>query len=237
MSVLNASFPSSAPPASAPPHVQASSVYLLPSFVYVPYLPRVSFEAATALVKGYLLPEKLHPMNEGLSPVHKDRLVRRDAYRPLLPGVRDVRDVLVLICGHGGRDMRCGVMGPALRAEFETQLPRRGIDVLRGAVPAEAAPALPGSGNGEAASPTTARVGLISHIGGHKFAGNIIVYLPPHLRAPDGRPHPLAGHGIWYGRVEPKHAEGIVEETILRGNIIADKFRGAIKRDGEILRL
>lgn len=237
VSVLNASFPSSTPPASAPPHVQASSVYLLPSFVYVPYLPRVSFEAATALVKGYLLPEKLHPMNEGLSPVHKDRLVRRDAYRPLLPGVRDVRDVLVLICGHGGRDMRCGVMGPALRAEFEAQLPRLGVDVLQGPVPAEAAPALPGAVDGEAVPSTTARVGLISHIGGHKFAGNVIVYLPPHLRTKDGQPHPLAGHGIWYGRIEPKHVEGIVEETILRGNVIADKFRGAIKRDGEILRL
>lgn len=238
MSVLNASFPSSAPPASAPPHVQASSAYLLPSFLYVPYLPRISFEAATALVKGYLLPEKLHPLNEGLSPVHRDRLLRSDAYRPLLPGVREVRDILVLVCGHGGRDMRCGVMGPVLRAEFEAQLPRRGVDVLRGPVPTEATPALPGAVDETAdAPPPTARVGLISHIGGHKFAGNVIVYLPPHLRAHDGRPHPLAGHGIWYGRVEPKHVEGIVEETILKGNVIADKFRGAIKRDGEILRL
>ena len=79
------------------------SAYLLPSFKYVPFLPRVSFDAVQALVRGYLLPERLHPMHDGLSPIHRDRLLRKDAYRHLLSGVCDVADVLVLICGHGGR--------------------------------------------------------------------------------------------------------------------------------------
>ena len=84
-----------------------------------------------------------------------------------------------------------------------------------------------------------ARVGLISHIGGHKFAGNVIVYIPPGLKSYDDSdvPHPLAGHGIWYGRVEPKHVEGIVQETIKKGNVIKELFRGGIKQGGEILRL
>jgi hypothetical protein len=233
ISVLNSSFPSSV---SERPEVQTTSAYLLPSFKYVPFLPRVSFDSVQALVKGYLLPEKLHPMHDGLSPIHKDRLTKEEAYQHLLYGVRDVTDVLVLVCGHGGRDMRCGVMGPVLQQEFERQLPNAGFEVMKGPMIDESAPAPALSGT-TGDSPSTARVGLISHIGGHKFAGNIIIYLPPTLHTKDKKPHPLAGHGIWYGRIEPKHVEGVIKETILNGNVVTDHFRGAIKQSGEILRL
>ncbi|KXJ93267.1 Sucraseferredoxin-like protein [Microdochium bolleyi] len=233
VSVLNSSFPSSI---SRRPEVQTTSAFLFPSFKHVPFLPRVSFDSVQALVKGYLLPEKLHPMHDGLSPIHRDRLLRKDAYRHMLHGVRDVTDVVVLICGHGGRDMRCGVMGPVLRAEFERQLPRAGVDVVRGPVTDESvlAPPLPGVVD---EPPRTARVGLISHIGGHKFAGNVIVYIPPSWKNTAGSPHPLAGHGVWYGRIEPKHVEGVVNETIIKGTVVADHFRGAIKQNGEMIRL
>ncbi|KAH8177346.1 sucrase/ferredoxin-like domain-containing protein [Sarocladium implicatum] len=229
---LNSSFQSSIPPRT---EVQSTSAYLLPSFKYVPYLPRVSFDSVEALAKGYLLPEKLHSAHDGLSPIHRDRLTRKESYQSLLPGVKDVEDVLVLICGHGGRDMRCGVMGTALRTEFEDKLSQQSYNVLQG-------PVVVGQGSAEriegggGESGQTARVGLISHIGGHKFAGNVIVYLPRSLQS-QGKPHPLAGHGIWYGRVEPKHVEGIISETISGGKIIADMFRGGIDQDRQILRL
>ncbi|KAK4191364.1 Sucrase/ferredoxin-like-domain-containing protein [Podospora australis] len=236
ISVLNSSFPSSpggAMPQSPSPDLQTTSVYLLPEFKYVPFLPRVSFEHAKALVKGYLLPEKLHQFHKGLSPVHRDRLLRAPAYQEALVGVKDVDEVVVLICGHGGRDVRCGIYGPLLRGEFEKRLPEQGLEVLTGpVVPAEeGAKALRGE------KKTGARIGLISHIGGHKFAGNVIVYLPPNFKTEDGEKHPLAGHGIWYGRVEPKHVEGIVAETIRKGKVIEELFRGGVKQDGEILRL
>ncbi|KAH9904665.1 Sucraseferredoxin-like protein [Xylariomycetidae sp. FL2044] len=234
ISVLNSSFPSSI---SRRPEVQTTSAYLLPSFKYVPFLPRVSFDSVQALVKGYLLPEKLHPMNDGLPPIHKDRLLRKEAYQHMLYGVRDVDHVLVLVCGHGGRDMRCGVLGPVLEAEFERQLPGAGLEVTHGPVVDESVSAPPLPGTPIAGVVSTARVGLISHIGGHKFAGNIIIYLPPTMENSAGNPHPLAGHGIWYGRIEPKHVEGVIRETIVKGNIIADHFRGAIKQqDREIIR-
>ncbi|KAI1469712.1 FMI1 protein [Daldinia caldariorum] len=236
VSVINSSFPSAI---SRRPEVQTTSVYLVPSFKYIPFLPRVSFDSVEALVKGYLLPEKLHPMNEGLSPIHKDRLSRKEAYQRLLYGVRDVEDILVLICGHGERDARCGIYGPVLQEEFEKQLPRAGIDVLHGPAINESvsAPPLPGSTTTGTETPRTARVGQISHIGGHKFAGNVIVYLPPTLKNNAGNPHPLAGHGIWYGRIEPKHVEGVIKETIVNGNIIMDHFRGGINQNSELLRL
>ncbi|KAK4159354.1 Sucrase/ferredoxin-like-domain-containing protein [Cladorrhinum sp. PSN259] len=210
ISVLNASFPSSPAPKSRP-ELQTTSAYLLPDFKYVPFLPRVSFDSVEALVKGYLLPEKLNPMHDGLSPIHRDRLLRQPAYQNILYGVKDVEDVVVLICGHGGRDQRCGIYGPLLRGEFEKRLPEQGLDVLTGPVEVKEEE-LKALGEGKSAkekSKPTARVGLISHIGGHKFAGNVIIYLPPGLKIDTGEPHPLRGHGIWYGRVEPRHVEGI----------------------------
>ncbi|KIX99341.1 uncharacterized protein Z520_04917 [Fonsecaea multimorphosa CBS 102226] len=99
-------------------------------------------------------------------------------------------------------------------------------------------------------------VGMISHVGGHKWAGNVIVYIPPtfttrsdhHPPPPSSDnmsqrasgvppPHPLAGMGIWYGRVEPRHVEGIIEQTVVQGKVIEELFRGGISATGEILRL
>jgi (2Fe-2S) ferredoxin len=233
ISVLNSSFSSSLPHRS---ELQTTSAYLFPSFKYVPFLPRVSFDSVEALVKGYLLPEKLHPMHDGLSPIHKDRLLRKPAYRSLLWGVQDVDDIMVLICGHGGRDQRCGIFGPVLQREFEVRFPEAGVEVLAGPVEAE----VPNTGRVEGAGSgrlLSARVGLISHIGGHKFAGNVIIYIPPNITKEDGRAHPLAGTGVWYGRVEPRHVQGLVQETILRGSVITELFRGGIRQDGQLLRL
>jgi hypothetical protein len=241
VSVLNSSFPSSVPPR---PEVQSTSAYLLPSFKYVPFLPRVSFDSVRALAKAYIMPETLHRAHDGLSPIHRDRLMREPAYASLLPSVRDVDEILVLVCGHGGRDARCGVMGPVLRREFEEKLAATDVfEVRRGPVQVdtfwedmerigeEESRNAPGG-----ASKIGTRVGLISHIGGHKFAGNIIIYLPPNFKY-DGKQHPLAGHGIWYGRVEPKHVEGIVQETIIKGNVVEDLFRGGIDSSRRILRI
>jgi hypothetical protein len=188
-------------------------------------------------VKGYLLPTKLHPANDTLSPIHKDRLTRSEDHGKIIPGVQDVNDVLVLICGHGGRDIRCGILGPLLREEFERQLPRDGFQVLKEAVNIGGSQQLDLLEAKNTSSNRTARVGLISHIGGHKYAGNVILYIPPGAKTADGRKSELAGCGIWYGRVEPKHIEGIVKETILGGRVIADLFRGGIRQGGEILRL
>ena len=130
-------------------------------------------------------------------------------------------------------------MGPVLREEFERQLPGEGFEVLKG--PIEASPNVKeellledGQDQKEGKG---ARVGLISHIGGHKFAGNVILYFPPGMKGKDGKEHDLVGCGIWYGRVEPKHVEGILKETVADGRVIEELFRGGIRQGGEILRL
>lgn len=117
-------------------------------------------------------------------------------------------------------------------AEFEEKLERQNIQVLR-----EAPPVLAQVEAREAETSTrgylpAARVGMISHVGGHKFAGNVIIYIPPSFES-----NALAGKGIWYGRVEPQHVEGIVAKTILDGKVIKDHFRGGIGHGGEVLRM
>ena len=128
----------------------------------------------------------------------------------------------ILICGHNSRDSRCGILGPLLRAEFESCL--RGRKQPDGSLERQAFDRALGPqdeiGN--------TNVALISHIGGHAFAGNVIVYLPPGLLLRNGQVSPLAGMGIWYGRVEPRHVWGIME-TVQRGEVIKELLRGIHK--------
>lgn len=142
----------------------------------------------------------------------------------------------ILICSHKSRDTRCGVLGPLLASEFARQLPAH----LR---PKD-----------NSTSPDGIRVAMISHVGGHKWAGNVIVYIPPgwprSAAAPEGSEvpaeaatdgdtaeSPLAGMGVWYGRVEPRHVEGIVRQTVLGGKVIQDLCRGVVDQNGRMTRI
>ncbi|KAF8252123.1 hypothetical protein K440DRAFT_608786 [Wilcoxina mikolae CBS 423.85] len=111
-------------------------------------------------------------------------------------------DYLILICSHHRRDARCGISAPILRKEFEKHL--RLLNLWRDL-------------NDE--RPGGARVVFINHIGGHKYAANVILY-----RKADGQ-------GIWLARVAPKHVEGIVKYTLLQGKIVyPDMMRGGFNR-------
>lgn len=163
-------------------------------------------------------------MQEASLPEEKRaQLTRAPHLASQFPAAVDIHhSPVVLICGHGGRDMRCGIMAPVLQSEFARVLGRGGFST---------------DNSNTIDSLDNAHIGLISHVGGHKYAGNVIVYIPPEMKMRDSTPNPLAGKGIWYGRVEPKHVEGIVEETLLGGKVVTDHFRGGIGRNGEILRL
>lgn len=76
--------------------------------------------------------------------------------------------VTFLICSHKLRDKRCGIAGPILAREIDR--------VVSHSYSSEA-------------PPTPMHTIQVSHIGGHKFAGNVIVYPT----------------GVWYGRVLPCH--------------------------------
>ncbi|KAJ5674821.1 uncharacterized protein N7477_004755 [Penicillium maclennaniae] len=206
-----------------------ASAFLFPGFKYIPSIPVEILSSPdttdlTTFVRGFLLPERLHKMHSSLPETKRTEMTRASNLASKFEVLDIKHSPTVLICGHGGRDKRCGVMAPVLEAEFQRILQSRGF--------------ISAGHAGTVDGPDHANIGLISHIGGHKYAGNIIVYIPPEMTVGDqAEPHPLAGKGIWYGRVEPKHVHGIVEETILGGKVVKDHFRGGIDRDGEILRL
>ncbi|KAL8770401.1 MAG: hypothetical protein Q9209_003827 [Squamulea sp. 1 TL-2023] len=184
-----------------------TSLKLFPHFLHFPHIQNTpthrSYFAST-----YLGDQSIRPLLTPSTP-------------PNFVHPQPITKPTILICSHGSRDMRCGVLGPLLYDKFLEYI-----------------------------EPESCDVGMISHVGGHAFAGNVIVYLPPgHTIAADagdqktGKPgnietltknrliSPLAHMGIWYGRVGPEHVRSIVEETVLKGNIIGELWRGGLDMD------
>ena len=86
---------------------------------------------------------------------------------------------------------RCGYCGPILAKLFTQQVAARG---LAGAV----------------------TVRRTSHVGGHEYAGNVIVY----------------PEGDWYGYVTPADVDRILEQHVLGGEIVDDRWRGRMGLKG-----
>lgn len=225
--------------------------------------PGHSHNNARTLIRSSLLPEKdrLNKVYNTLSESERTSKSRDPSLAASLDAT-PIQVPTILICSHGQRDHRCGVLGPLLHDEFARYISSRttsSYDEEAGSMRIRAAatgafvasaPASPSSDSPgrRPGSEIPVNIGMISHIGGHKWAGNVIMYIPPGmqmqmqmqspLHVADGpRPHPLAGKGIWYGRVEPRHVEGIIEQTLVRGNVIRELFRGGLSAQGEVLRL
>jgi hypothetical protein len=91
----------------------------------------------------------------------------------------------IFVCIHRQRDERCGVCGPPLITQFNTALAERGLNdqvTVRGS----------------------------SHIGGHRFAGNVLIY----------------PGGDWYGRVTPADVARILDQHVINGQPVGDLWRG-----------
>lgn len=200
-----------------------TSVLIFPNQVCVPRIP-YSPKTHEMFVNQFLLGRMAFARYEFARRAARDLFARSgekvpeaDNLQALAPTLRYSADTTptILICGHNSRDTRCGILGPILRDEFNSYIegplvsqPYQTHRELR-----------------------RSRVALTSHIGGHSFAGNVIIYIPKDLMTLDGKRSPLAGLGIWYGRVEPRHVRGIMEETLLRGNIIEELLRGVHRPD------
>ena len=91
----------------------------------------------------------------------------------------------LFVCVHGARDARCGVCGPPLVEGFIS--------------------ALEASGYADQVA-----VRQSSHVGGHKYAGNVLIY----------------PGGDWYGYVTPADVPRIVDQHIINDKIVWDLWRG-----------
>ncbi|KAL8898728.1 MAG: hypothetical protein Q9192_001927 [Flavoplaca navasiana] len=196
--ISNSSFPTDPSPQPHDHLYEHNGNRASTSFLLFPHFLRFPHILNTQAHHNHLLNAYLNPMDDIES-------------SPSPPGFAQPSRItrpVILICSHGSRDRRCGILGPLLYHEFETDAQRKGIEI---------------------------EVATISHVGGHAFAGNIIVYVPPDYRMDDehskereGNISPIAGMGIWYGRVEPRHVQGILDKTIKKGNILGELWRGAL---------
>ena len=92
----------------------------------------------------------------------------------------------VFVCVHAARDERCGRCGPPLLAAITGAVERAGIEDVT--------------------------VRATSHVGGHKYAGNVLIY----------------PEGVWYGYVRPQDAERLVRDHLFGGRTLEDLHRGSM---------
>jgi (2Fe-2S) ferredoxin len=98
----------------------------------------------------------------------------------------------IFVCTHKRRNNNCGIAGPILMDQFRETLQQRNI--------------------------TNVHVFSTSHIGGHRFAGTIIMY----------------PGGDCYGRVLPCHVDAIIDQHILGGRVLTSLWRGRLGLPGDV---
>jgi hypothetical protein len=136
---------------------------------------------------------------------------------------------VILLCSQRTRDARCGQSAPLLRREFERHL--RALELYRDL-------------NDE--RPGGVGIYFISHVGGHKYSANVIVYRRRDFEwyrkekpgqdaqgKTTGEADEGAAQGIWLARVRPEDCENIVKYTVLQGKVVKPglQLRGGFDRE------
>ncbi|MCJ1432905.1 hypothetical protein MMC27_002263 [Xylographa pallens] len=135
---------------------------------------------------------------------------------PIFPTRPSPHSYLILLCSQKTRDARCGQSAPLLRRELERHL--RPLGLYRDL---------------HDERPGGVGIYFISHVGGHKFSANMMVYrragADGNGRVADGE----AGQCIWLARVRPEDCEGIVRFTVLQGKVVKPErqLRGGFDRE------
>lgn len=136
---------------------------------------------------------------------------------------------LILVCSQKTRDARCGQSAPLLRREFERHL--RPLGLYRDLTDER---------------PGGCGIYFISHVGGHKYSANVMIYRkadPAGSIEPEGdgaadaagveeEKHDEVSQLIWLARVRPEDCENIVRYTLLQGKVVKpeSQLRGGFDR-------
>jgi len=142
---------------------------------------------------------------------------------------------LILLCSQRTRDARCGQSAPLIRKELERHL--RPLGLFRDL---------------DDERPGGVGIYFISHVGGHKYSANVMIYRradafgldnleraklkgdPPLPSAyiTEDEPQEGAAQCIWIARVGPKDCENIVKFTVLQGKLVQPErqLRGGFDR-------
>ena len=134
---------------------------------------------------------------------------------------------IILMCSQKTRDARCGQSAPLLRKEFERILRPMGLyrdlhDERPGGV----------------------GIYFISHVGGHKYSANIMVYRRQGRKQGNTNDtndttslSPEAVQCIWLARVRPEECENIIKYTVLQGKVVKPhrQLRGGFDRENKLV--
>lgn len=213
---------------------EPTTVLLLPAFTLIENVtPATVPTLITSIVSNaptttsplapFSLPRSLEaPLPEGTPAALKDLTTRACPHR-----------ALILLCSQKTRDARCGQSAPLLRKEFQRHLQPLGLyrDL-------------------DDERPGGVGIYFISHVGGHKYSANVMVYrrrdafgadkegTAKEEEAEDGEGRKGedrvvveeegeeaagdvgAAQCIWLARVRPEDCEGIVKFTVLKGKVV-----------------
>jgi hypothetical protein len=147
---------------------------------------------------------------------------------------------LILLCSQKSRDARCGQSAPLLRKELERHL--RPLGLFRDL---------------DDERPGGVGIYFISHVGGHKYSANMMIYrrldafgldnverakiagnVSPSPAKPLGhegaeeRAEEGAAQCIWLARIRPEDCENIIRYTVLQGKVVKPErqLRGGFDR-------
>lgn len=117
-------------------------------------------------------------------------------------------DFAILLCSHKRRDARCGQSAPLLKRELDRHLRAQGL-----------------YRDWDDTRPGGCGVYFVSHVGGHKFAGNVLIYRRRQQQM------------IWLARIRPEHCEGVVRYTLLQGKVVhpESQLRGGWDKENNLV--
>ncbi|KZZ91358.1 Sucraseferredoxin-like protein [Moelleriella libera RCEF 2490] len=131
-------------------------------------------------------------------------------------------NAVILMCSQRTRDARCGQSAPLLKKEFERHL--RPLGLYR---------------DMHDERPGGVGIYFISHVGGHKYSANVMVYRRPNAFGQDDKSATEtqgtdvgAAQCIWLARVKPQDCENLVKYTVLKGQVVKpeNQLRGGFDR-------
>lgn len=153
---------------------QRGDVLIMPFFVWV---RRVDAENVGAVLSE-LIPQLIKARNEQAQPPAEVQGYAVD---------NTEARAYIFLCSHKTRDKRCAITAPLMKKEMDARLRETGNyrDI------------------GDD-SEDGVHVSFINHVGGHKYAANVIIYL-------------RTGEILWLARCTPATAKPIIDETVLGG--------------------
>jgi hypothetical protein len=210
-------------------HDRPTTVLLLPSFTFV---DNVTPKHVPEFLKSIL---NNAPTNT--TPVSDVPPIGNSETPETLPAGLSFRNCphkyLILLCSQATRDARCGQSAPLLRRELERHL--RPLGLYRDL---------------HDERPGGVGIYFISHVGGHKYSANMMVYrradespvastdaTPVGSTKSSTAPTAEAAQCIWLARVRPEDCENIIRYTVLQGKVVKPErqLRGGFDRQKGIV--